>query len=95
MSNLEIEKYGPMPDFDPACCAACGHSCKELAALIEEGKAKRTDCVLCNQEVELYVDGEAVFMVPFVQNMFKKVFLSMAGELKGVTLGKELKLIIK
>ena len=73
-----------LPDFEPKCCPACGHSCRDLAGLIAQGQAQPTDCCLSHQSVELLVDGEALPMVPFVQALLRNAVLAVASELEGV-----------
>ncbi|MBQ6536720.1 MAG: hypothetical protein IJI40_08115 [Firmicutes bacterium] len=73
-----------LPDFEPKCCHACGHSCRELAGLIAQGQAQPTDCCLSHQSVELLVDGGALPMVPFVQALLRNAVLAVASELEGV-----------
>lgn len=82
--------FEPMPHFDPKCCTACGHSCRELTGLICQGKAKREDCVLSKQKVELLLNGKPVPMVPFVQNVMKNTVMAVAKELDGVSGGGEI-----
>ena len=73
-----------LPDFEPKCCSACGHSCRELAGLIAQGQAQPEDCRLTRQSIELLVDGEALPLVPFVQALLRNAVLAVAAELEGV-----------
>ena len=43
---VEKKTFELLPDFDPKCCDACGHSCREMCELILQGKKKRTDCIV-------------------------------------------------
>ena len=52
----EKRAFEPLPSFEPQCCSACGYSCRELAGLVAQKKAKREDCVLSSAWVELFVD---------------------------------------
>lgn len=92
---VEERAFEPLPSFDPECCSACGHTCPELAGLIVRGKASRKDCVLWAQEVELYVDGAAVPMVPFVQKILKNAVLGVVRELRGFRAGKRIEVRLR
>jgi len=89
---VEERAFEPLPSFDPECCSACGYSCRELAGLVARQKAKREECVLRSQEVELYVDGKAVPMVPFVQRILRNAVLGVAQELRGFRAGSSIEI---
>ncbi|NMB00594.1 MAG: molybdopterin-guanine dinucleotide biosynthesis protein [Firmicutes bacterium] len=80
---VEDRAFAPLPSFDPECCQGCGYSCRELAGRIAWQKAKREDCILWSQETELLINGEPIFMVPFVQKILKNAVLGVAQELRG------------
>ena len=92
---VQARAFAPLPDFDPKCCSACGHSCRELSCLIAQGQAKETDCLLTQQAVELLIDGQPIPMVPFVQTILRNAVLAVAGELNGVAANSELELRFK
>ena len=75
--------FEPLPSFDPECCFACGHTCRELAGLIAQNKASRNECVLSNPEIELKVNGHSIDMVPFVQKLLKNAVMGVVSELSG------------
>lgn len=83
--KLAEERSCPLlPDFQPDCCSACGHTCRELSGLIAQGRAEPGRCRLQKQETELLIDGQPVAMVPFVQAILRNSVLAVAGELEGV-----------
>ncbi len=74
-----------LPQSDPDCCSACGKSCRQMAADIVQGRARREDCVLDGQNsLTLKVGGEPVVIVPFVQNLLRDSILAFIGNLKGI-----------
>ena len=75
--------FEPLPDFDPKCCSACGHSCRDLAGLIAHKKAEREDCVIDRADIELIIDGKQIEMVPFVQSILRNALLGVVSELSG------------
>lgn len=80
---VESRAYEALPDVEPKCCSLCGYPCRALAEKIAQGQAKRGDCVLTCQDVELYVNGRAIKLVPFVQRILKNAVLGVASELEG------------
>lgn len=80
-----IEKTVPelmfIPDSD--CCLQCGIGCRGLLAKIIKGQADRSDCVLYTNDISLKINGNNIAMVPFVQNLLRKVTLGVVSELKG------------
>jgi molybdopterin-guanine dinucleotide biosynthesis adapter protein len=85
--------FEPLNNFH---CGKCGHhDCRELAGLIAQGKAKRSDCAIYESNVELLLDGKPLPMVPFVQDIIKGAVLGMAKELRGFENNKEIVLRIK
>ena len=86
---IEEKVYELLPDFAPECCGACGHSCRDLGAKILRGEAKRSDCA-ADREVELFIGGKRIAMVPFVQNVLRGTLLGVARELEGYAEGAEI-----
>lgn len=80
---VEERAFTPLPSFSEECCQECGYSCRELAGMIASGKAKREDCLLDFGPTELFIDGKAIPMVPFVQKILKNAILGVARELDG------------
>lgn len=87
--------FTPLPDFDPDCCSKCGYTCRELTGRIIAGQAKRRDCVLIEQETELYINGKYIQMVPFVQDVLGKAIRAIAGTLDGYLDNSEVVVKIK
>ena len=92
---VEKRAFAPLPSFDPECCSACGRSCRELTGLVVQQKAKREDCLLWRPEVELLVDGAAVPMVPFVQNILRNAVLGVVKELRGFKAGSRIEVRLR
>lgn len=87
--------FEPLPAFDPQCCSACGHSCRELTGMIAHGKAKREDCVLLSSQIELNINGQSIDMVPFVQNILKNAVMGVVTELTGFRQNSEIEVKFK
>lgn len=82
--NLIEEKvFDMLPDFPPACCNACGYSCRELSERILAGLAERGDCVISRGDIELFIDGRKISMVPFVQKILYNSLEGVVKELDG------------
>ena len=83
LTALVLQKvYDILPDFDPDCCTACGHTCRTLGTEILNGRASRDDCV-ADRGVTLKIDGRRVNMVPFVQRILTNAMLGVVSELEG------------
>ncbi len=87
--------YEPLPSFDPKCCSACGHTCRELAGMIAHKTAKREDCVLSSMEIELKIDGRQIDMVSFVQKLLKNAVLGVVSELAGFSKNSDIEVKFK
>lgn len=92
-----IEEKTPerMPNYDPKCCSACGTDCRGLTERILKGTGSLSECVLKGQDVQLYVNGKEIPMVPFVKRMVRSVSTAMVGELDGYEEGAEILIKIK
>ena len=75
--------FEPLPSCDPECCSACGFDCRAFAGEVAHRRAPRSGCVLTSQDVELLIDGRAITMVPFVQNILKNAVMGVVSELDG------------
>lgn len=75
--------FEPLPDFDPKCCSACGHTCRELTSLICQKKAIHSDCIVDDKNIHLTINGEEIQMVGFVQNILKNSVMGVVSELDG------------
>lgn len=87
--------FEPLPSFEPQCCAACSHTCRELAGLIAHGRAKREDCVLTAAKIELVINGQSIDMVPFVQSILKNAIKGVISELDGFHENSEIEVRFK
>lgn len=92
-----IEEKTPerMPNYSADCCKACGTDCRGLTARIIRGTGSLSECILKGQQVELYVNGEEIPMVPFVKSMVRSVSEAMVRELDGYVEGAEIVIKIK
>ncbi len=87
--------FEPLPSFDPKCCSACGHTCRELAGMIAHSTAKREDCVLTSMDIELKINGQRIDMVPFVQKILKNAVMGVVTELSGFNKNSEIEIKFK
>ena len=87
--------FSCLPDMPPECCSACGFSCKELAARILRGEAKREDCVISDGRISLEIDGQEITMVPFVQKILYNAVAGVVKELDGYRENGEIIIKIK
>lgn len=96
LADLVEEKiFRRLPDMDPACCQACGYTCRELCARILKRESLRSDCVLDRPAIRLHVDGREISMVPFVQKLLNNAVLGVVRELDGYRENKEIRIEIK
>ena len=96
LTDLVDEKiFRRLPDMDPACCQACGYTCRELCARILKGKSLRSECVLDRPAIRLCVNGRDISMVPFVQRLLSNAVLGVVGELEGYRKNKEISIEMK
>ncbi len=84
---IEEKTFELLPDYDENCCKACGHSCRELCALILKGKKRRQDCIISQSDIKLKINDKEINMVPFVQKILKNAILGVVSELDGYTSG--------
>jgi molybdopterin-guanine dinucleotide biosynthesis protein B len=85
-----------LPAADPDCCSRCGSSCLQMAKDIVQGRRKRSDCVLDGKSgISLTVDGKAVQIVPFVQDILKDSILAIVKNLRDIPANKEIEIRIK
>ncbi|HKL43315.1 MAG TPA: molybdopterin-guanine dinucleotide biosynthesis protein B [Clostridia bacterium] len=91
LANLVIEKvFDLLPDVDENCCNACGYGCRGLTDMIVKGKAQRDDCIQKSNVVKLFIDGNEIPMVPFVEKMIHNITLGAVSELKGYKKNSEI-----
>ncbi len=92
---IEDKVFPPLPHLAEECCGACGASCAEMTALILRAERSLSDCaVRADDEVQLYVDGRRIDMVPFVQRILSNAVLGVVGELDGYRPGADLEVKI-
>ncbi len=72
-----------MPNFTSDCCSACGFDCKVMTKKILGGSACESQCILKNKDVQVFIDGKAIPMVPFVKRLVRNVSTSVVKELDG------------
>ena len=69
---VEARALEPLPDWEPGVCAACGRSCRELAADLAHGRVSRDACVLTRQGLSLSVGDTPLTLSPTVQDTLKR-----------------------
>jgi len=96
ITDLVEEKiFRRLPDMDPACCQACGYTCRELCARILKGESLRSECILDRPAIRLCVNGRDITMVPFVQKLLRNAVLGVVGELEGYRKNAEISIEVK
>lgn len=80
---VEEKTFEMLPDFDPKCCRACGHTCREMCSLILKGEQERLDCVIGTGDISLKIKGKDIMMVPFVKKTLKNMITGFVSELDG------------
>lgn len=92
-----IEEKTPerMPNYPAECCKACGTDCRGLLTRILRGTGSPSECILKGQQVQLYINGNEIPMVPFVKSMIRSVSEAMVGQLNGYEKGAEIVISIK
>lgn len=82
-----IEEKTPdrMPNYPEDCCTACGTGCKSLTERILKGTGDISQCVLRGKNVQVFINGEELPMVPFVKNVVRSVSTAVIKELDGYT----------
>lgn len=91
---VEEKVYRKLPDFDPKCCSACGYDCRTLGIKILKGEAHRSDCILSESKVSLFIDDRKIDMVPFVQNILSNTIQGVVSELEGYKKGSKIRIEI-
>lgn len=91
---VEEKVFRKLPDFDPKCCSACGYDCRTLGIKILKGEAQRSDCILSESKVSLFIDDRKIDMVPFVQNILSNTIQGIVSELEGYKKGSKIRIEI-
>jgi len=91
-ARIEANAFRRLPETN---CKKCGRQrCSQFARDVFEGRAKDHECVYLTDKVALEVDGKAMTLSPFVQDVIDKTVRGMVGTLKNGQ-GKEIKLELK
>ncbi len=78
-----------LPLAKKKCCSNCGLSCYEMVGAILQGKKNRSDCIVTQkQNITLKIDGNSIYMVPFVRNILFDLIHAFIKNLKGYKKGK-------
>lgn len=91
---VEEKVFVRLPDFNPKCCSACGYDCRTLGIKILKGEAQRSDCILSECKISLFIDDRKIDMVPFVQNILSNTIQGIVGELEGYKKGSKIRIEI-
>ena len=84
MVNLIEEKALPLlPDVDAECCFACGMDCRTFCDSVLKGKSQLSDCVQQHQTVDVFINGQPLDLVPFVQDIIRATATGMISQLRG------------
>jgi molybdopterin-guanine dinucleotide biosynthesis protein B len=90
--KIESSAFRKLPEEN---CRRCGRrKCSELAREIFEGTAKDAECAYLTDQVLLEVDGKAVTLSPFVQDVVDKTVRGLVGTLRNGE-GKEIRLELR
>ena len=95
MTAVKEKVFEVLPDFAPEVCDECGLSCREMNEAILKGVAKRSDCRIDKDPVELSVGQDKMTMVPFVKNILKNSVEAVARELDGYKEDEEINVKIR
>ncbi|MDO4545915.1 MAG: molybdopterin-guanine dinucleotide biosynthesis protein B [Bacillota bacterium] len=95
VSLIEEKTPDRMPNYYEGCCTACGTDCRGMTERIIKGTGDLSQCILKGENVQVFVDGEELPMVPFVKSMVKSVSTSVIKELDGYKEGCEIVIKIK
>lgn len=79
---IEEKVFDMLPQADPEICGLCGYDCRRMGLRILRGEAARGDCQ-CGEGPEIYIDGQRITLVPFVQKAVQGVVMGVLRELKG------------
>jgi len=86
LADLTLSRGFILPGLN---CKACGlTSCRRMAAKIVEGKATPDDCAAEHAGMTVTVNGRAMGLNPFVENIIKEGIRGMLSQLKGFAPGK-------
>ena len=85
---IEEKVFDMLPMADPAHCGLCGFDCHRMAARILSGESTRSACK-CSEGPEIYLDGQRITLVPFVQAAFNDVVMGFIRNLKGYVEGAD------
>jgi molybdopterin-guanine dinucleotide biosynthesis protein B len=89
---VEEKALPPLPELD---CQSCGYkNCEKFALAVLSRRAKVEDCLTMQDLVTLRVDGKAIPLNPFVQDLIANTFGGILSSLKG-SKGEEFELRVR
>ena len=81
--------FAVLPQAEPECCSHCGMSCHEFVGAVLRGERQRSECVAENLgAMRVWIDGQEMKLVPFVQNIMHDTIEALLKNLKGYKTGK-------
>lgn len=92
---IEEKIFDLLPDVDEACCTACGTNCRDFLEGVLKGEYKRENCVQYNKEVEVYINGKPLDMVPFVQDIIQHTMRGLLSQLEGYKENSTIQIMIR
>ena len=83
-----------LPNID---CGMCGFKCSEMARMIVKGEKSLSDCVVLSSKpkVTVRIDGQALPMKDWVQELVEKTINGMLSAMKGYREGRRIEIVIK
>ncbi|MCT4564675.1 MAG: molybdopterin-guanine dinucleotide biosynthesis protein MobB [Maledivibacter sp.] len=94
VDTIEEKVFVKLPDFESKCCSACGYDCRTLGIKILKGEAKRSDCILSESNVSLFINDKKIDIVPFVQSILSNTIQGIVSELDGYERGSKIRIEI-
>jgi molybdopterin-guanine dinucleotide biosynthesis protein B len=83
VTYLEEKVPDRMPNYPADCCTACGTDCRGMTRRIIDGTGSLDECILRGGDVQVFMDGKEIPMVPFVKRLVKNVSSAVVRELDG------------
>lgn len=84
---IEAKTPERMPNYSADCCSACGTYCRGLTKRILDG----SECILKGENVQVFINGEELPMVPFVKNIVRSVTTLVIQTLNGYEITVKIK----
>lgn len=94
LADLIEQKAFMLPNID---CGMCGFRCAEMARMIVKGEKSLNDCVVLSQRprVTVKIDGKALPMKDWVQELVEKTIKGMLSAMKGYREGRRIEIVIR